>query len=387
MPLAYSTAIQNRVAIALRGVEYASLDAAEKVVIDGTWGGVGDPTAGFAIDALTEIRQIGQWFSLTTPANVPAEWESWLVARIVMHASIQMGPDRRAVYVERHDDAEMAALDAYARNAITYDPGATPEAATLTVQNIRYYVVAFCVRRASTWETVEGSRRRRPRQWPPFELVDSCIERVLRRLWGEKDWKFKRRQITVTISALGAVTFTGLSGETFHSFATRNLYYNDTDGAAQTIEWLDGDRMAMAKAYEAATATPTGRPRYVRFEDKSGTLAWYFYPAPDAEYTVKAEVYVKGPTLTSLADTTTAMARFPREFDHLIKDAVLAEVLSHLSDPQGRRMLEDVRDEIDRMTPIYAGVGRVDNDQSVRDVYGDYGYMHRWWPYAMNGGL
>lgn len=367
--LSYTAAVQNRIAQALRGMPYTNLTTNEKTVLDATWT-TGALTGGFALDALTQIQQIGQWFSMTAPASVPIEWEQWLVARTVMLAGQQMGPDRMDLYVEAHDNAEMAAIDAYSRQLITYDPGATPEATTLTVQNIRYHVISYCVRRLSTWETVEGTRRRRPRQWVPFTIVDNAIERTLRNLWSRAEWTFRRRNTTMTVSASSVVAFPDLSGETFDQFATRKMYYTDATGGGMELQWLSGDDMARARAYADGGAY-TGRPLYFRYENKAGTLTFDFFPRPDAAYTLRCEVYVKGPTLGTLSDTTTAMARFPNVFNHVIMDAVLAVVLDHMGDRNGKIMRESVEEEISRMLPIYADVGRVDDQQSPRDMYRD----------------
>lgn len=446
--LAYTSAIQGRIAYTLRGVAYSSLTADEKQMMDGTWS-TGTP-GGAALDALTHIQQIGQWFSLTAPSSVPSEWESWLVARTVMLASVQMGPDRRQQYVEAHDDAEMAAIDAYGRNLITYDPGSTPEASVLTVQNIRYYVVSTLARRDPGWETIEGTRRRRPRKWVPFELVDAQIERVIRNIWNRADWQFKRRQATITLTPYTAAdaTYThstktitktaafattipagavvrvtagtgatlgeyivasatadtvvltasigsaadaqtdidcevlavtnNLVSETFQDFATRELYFNDATNAfdrRECVKWASNDEMAKCRALIRAGTTTDGRPSVFSFQENSGVKAWFFYPWPDTTYTLSCAVNVKGPTLGSLTDTTTALARFPAEFNHVIKDAVLAEVLDHTNDSHGPRMRQRIEDEIMVMLPKYAEPGKPAMNPTIRDVYRDYEYF------------
>ena len=447
MALTYTVTMQDKIAHLLRNAPYDSLDETEKAVIDGA---ATPPTitTGQAYDALVQIQQVGQWFSMTpaSAASLPAEWEPWWIARTVMMAGQVLCPDRRQQYVELHDDAEMVALDAYARTAITADPGATPEAAVLTVQNIRYYITSLCVRRASGWETVEGSRRRRPRKWIPFELVDACTEKVIRNLWNRANWNFKARSGTITLTRYDAsdatythatktITKTGefaaaiaagatvrvtagtgatlgtyiaasgtantvvltaslgsdangqtdidcevinvtnnLVGETFHQFASRELYYADDPG--RSIKWATNDEIAQAKA-AAADGASGGRPYMFNWEDNGGALTWHFWPEIDRSYTLCAFSYVKGPALTTLSTTTTALARFPREFDNVIKDAIFAEVLDKINDPDAGHQLEKSEDEITRLLPIFAEAGKPDDNPKVRDIYNDYRYQNR----------
>lgn len=207
MALAYSTAIQNRVANILRGTAYASLTANEKALIDST----STPptlTGGVAFDALTQIQQYAQWFGMSG-TTVPDAWEQWLVSNIVLLASQQMCPDRVSLYEQANLRAEQAAVDAFSRNALSYAPGATPEASTLTVQNIRYYVVSHCAR-TQRWDTIDGTRRMKPRLWVPPEIIDAMIDRVLISLWGQREWRFKKRKTRMlrTVYSFSDATYT-----------------------------------------------------------------------------------------------------------------------------------------------------------------------------------
>lgn len=170
------------------------------------------------------------------------------------------------------------------------------------------------------------------------------------------------------------------SAETFHSVATREFCYSDSTGRGSTLTWAkDGTQMSQRRAIDS-DGTTTGRPTAFRFENnaalsnsaKVDVFAWTHSPIPDTTYYASGEVYVKGPTVTSLSATTTAMARFPAEFDHVIKDAVLAEVLRHHGDPQGREMWADVEEEIKTLLPQFCDVGVQDDDNGVRDVYQDF---------------
>lgn len=444
--LAYTTAIQNRIANLL-GLSYSTTTAFNKALIDGTWSS-GALGGGVALDALTEIQQIGQWFGLVAPTSVPSEWEAWLVAKTVLMAGKVIHPERTDGYQKLHDDAEMAAIDAYGRNLVTYDPGATPEATTLTIQNVRYYVMSHCARR-ERWHTVDGQATRRPRLWVSPEVVDAQIERVLRNLWNRAYWNFRRRVVTMkinpitvtnatwtastkTLTSTGnfgtsatipvgstviitggtsvttgyyivasstadtlvltgscyatdlsaadieltvvAVTFPTLdTSETFHQVASRRFYYDDsTAGGLSFIEWAkDGTEMSRVRANQQSNGV-TRRPAIYRFENNSDVLSWDFYPIPDQVYTAKGEIFVKGPTLASTAASTVGGGRFPEAFNHVIKDAVLAETLRHYGDPQGKEMWLDIEQEIQRLLPQFCDVGQQEEDQEVRDVYGDY---------------
>lgn len=369
--LAYTAAIQTRINSIL-GINLTTADTFTKTLIDGTW--TSGAPGGMALDALTQIQQIGQWMMLDIPANVPAEWESWLVAKTALMAGVQIHPNRVQQYEEMHARAEMAALDFFARNLITYDTGGTPEASVLTTQNIRYYVVGHLIRREPGWETVDGSHRQKPRKAIPFEIIDANIERVMRQIWQYGDWPFARRLCTFSITTANAVTITGLgAGEIFASLTSRKLYFDDVASqGANFMEWFkDPDDMSRRKAYDV-NSNVTGRPRYFNYSDSSGTLTWTFHPALDQTYTAKGVVLIKGPTLDTLSKTTTALARFPAEFNHIIKDAVLAETLRHIGDRDGVLLWQQVTEELERMLPVYCAPGPPsENSLEMRDAYND----------------
>lgn len=468
MALTYSSSVQTRIA-SLLGLTYATTSAANKTLIDGT-SSSNPPAGGMALDAYTEISQIGQWFSQVAPASTstaPAVWEPWLVALTALKVAKNIHPEREAIFQKLHDEAKMAALDAYSANAIDYDPGLTPNATVLTVQNIRFYTMLLCARR-ERWHTVEGTPALRPRLWVQPEIVDANIERVIRNIWNRGEWPFTRRMVTMKITpynvtgctyahssktitsaaafstaipagsrcvvrsgtgantgdyvitsatansvtlseTIGAaadtqtdisvtvwrVDFVGLGSDLFRSFASRELYYDDSNAAGGIpLKWArDGTEMAKMRAWSAGT-TDTRRPTHFRFNTNPSVATslvtgytFDFYPPPDTTYSARGEAFVQGPALTSLAATTTALLRFPPEFNHVIKDMILAETLDHYGDPSGAVLRERMETEITRLLPVYADVGNQDNEQEVRDVYNDTFDMTRIWGGTFGGGL
>lgn len=467
--LAYTAAIQEKIGSLLglgttTSPGYAGTTAANKKLIDNTWtsGAVG----GQAGDALRFIQQVGQYFALDTPANVPDTWDNWLVARTVMMAGRQIHPDRVADFEKANDEAELAAIDGYDPDGLSYDPGASnPVPTTLTLLNIRKFVMSHCIRRRQ-WETLEGGvRKLRPRLWPQASIVDHHAERVLQNLWNRADWPFRRRAVTMTITpyscsdatytsasktftstsftaaasagdllivqdgtgvtvgeyvvgtgsavsnvvvtsaaasgnlstgdieaTLVTVRFSLIASESFDGFASREMYYTDIDGRGVGLKWAeDGTAMSRMRAWVAGGGV-TGRPAWLRYEVNSDVPTFFFDTIPDQAFTVKAEVYVKGPTITSLSATTTALTRFPIKFDHVIKTAVLAEVLRHYGDPGGKELWNDTETEITNLLPRYVDVGSVDDNPVMQDVNMDFNRQRptRWfggYGGAFGGGL
>lgn len=441
--LAYSATIQEQIALMLTGGAYSTLTASHKNLIDGTWT-TGSLASGVAYQVFTSMKQIGQWYGLTGAAAIPAEWEPWFIARTVLLASQHIRPDRTQFYKEQDGDAEIAAIDAYATVETDYDPGATPEASTLTLNNIRKYVIQHCARK-QRWETVGGTPRQRPRLWVPPTLIDHHLERVLRNLWGRADWRFKKRKTRVRIehysvtgasyvhttktltktsgfgtlpagsrlrvsSGTGAtlkeyvitsattnqvvletsigsaadgqtdiaaqafsVTFTDLAAnETYHSTATRKLYFENDAYRRCTLEWIEDDELQLKRS----CGYDPSRPLYFQTEVKDGVVRWHLVPFPDQDYDLYGSVYVKGPTITTESDTNTAIARFPADFYHIIKDLTLAEVQTHFGDPDGERLRRRLEEEdIEVLLPIYVDEGRASDDQMIRDANQDVGDM------------
>lgn len=370
--LAYTAAIQDRI-FRMLGIDLSTADTDTTKFIDNTWTS-GSLTGGMALDALTQLQLMGQWFALVAPTSVPSELESLLVAKTVVLCAPKFQPDRMDAYVQAQSEAQMT-LDTYARNLVTYDPGATPEASVLTVQNVRYYVVSNMIRRPPAWETVGGTARPKPRPFVPFEVIDANLERVMRRIWQMGDWIFARRKVTISISTSSVVTFSAGLGasETFDSWLSRKLYFDDTGSqGANFMEYTrDADDQARLDAYAGAT-TLTGRPRRFNITESSGTLTYWFSPPPDQTYTARGVCLIKGPTLDTLTNTTTALARFPTTFNHVIKDAVLAETLRHINDPHGEQLWRQVVEEVERLLPTYTGPGTPEREAlQQRDVFDD----------------
>lgn len=460
--LAYTAAIQIRVANDL-GLTYATTSGPNKTLIDNAWT-VGAP-GGAALDALTQIQQIGQWFSLTAAASVPSEWESWLVKKTALIVARVIHPERLEAFQRAHDDAEMAAIDAYTPTSLATGTEIPAEAYTLTMYNLLSYVIRHCAR-LKRWETVDGTARQRPRLWVGPEIIYAQTERVLKSLWNRANWPFRRRMVTlaivpytvtnatyalssktvtstgnfsttiqpgapvrfisgtgviacerivvsasadaVTLNAVptgvttdlntGDITCTvtntiidGLTlNETFAAVATREFCYGDIQGVGAKLRWSpDGTSMSARRARDAAGGSnSTGRPDAFRFENNATRInnvsvdvfSWTYSPPADGIYYAKGEVYVKGPSVTTLAAGTADMARFPEVFDHVIKDLVLSEVMRHYGVQDWRALSEKTEEEVQNLLPQFCDVGIQDDEQEVRDVYQDFQRPRVAWP-------
>lgn len=179
--------------------------------------------------------------------------------------------------------------------------------------------------------------------------------------------------------ALQTVRFFGLDGATFDAPSSRKWWFQDGSASSVDInsklygarelcmEWLDADQMASVRG---VTSAATGRPEFFRMQSNAGTRNWRFWPRPDQAYTLFGEVFTTGPTLPTTPSGTTAFDLFPAEFRPVIRQWALARVLANHGVPQNEDRLKAM---LDPLLASYDDHGNADNDQSIRDVNGDYG--------------
>lgn len=364
--LAYSSALQNRIAGLLFGSTYSNLTADQKTLLDGT-SSASPPTTGVAKDAWDEVQKWSQWVDLSG-GQAADDAERWFVNQAAAYMALQMRPDRLEQFERVAKREFVSYIRAFSRKSITYSPGADTEAWSLTTQNIRYYVINRYV------------HERKPEDWMmiPIELIDSAIQKCLMLLWNGYNWPFRRRQVTMTVTTASAVTFNLSGSETFLSFASRDAYFDDSDSSgAMLMSWANADEMAALIAVRESQSM-TGRPQRFRFERTSSGNTWQFYPTPDQTYTARCEVFIAGPGTPSSASDATPYSLFPDTCRPLIRELVYYEVVGDFT----RR--DAVLAQFEDYVPRFTDVGGVDTDQSVRDIYGDYaahklGYSPNTW--------
>lgn len=205
MAYAYSTNIQNRIALTFFGVPYASLASADqKTHIDGTWSS-GALATGMAFDALTTITQVANWFEQLgsgATGSAPQVWERWHVAETCLLLAQTYRPDRAGVFTAEREAAIDACLDSFTLR----DPTGTFSSANLsqatTVNGLRFYVLNHCARRKESGVN-SGLRRR---IFPPIDEVDSHIQWTLNYVYNKEKWNFRKRPVQVVVNYLAAPT-------------------------------------------------------------------------------------------------------------------------------------------------------------------------------------
>jgi hypothetical protein len=198
MAFTYSANLQNRIALSVWGVQNSGLDAEQKIHLDGTWTS-GSLTTGRAYDAFVELGQIGQWFeqaAATPDTSFPQVWESLFVARVSMLLSETVRPERYATYAAEYERCLDQLLDQYSKVLATAEPATSSQ--TISLANIRYFVIDHCIRRREP-VPAQGLRRR---LFPPVNSIDSHLQWVLNWIWNKATWNFRKRQVTMVVNHL-----------------------------------------------------------------------------------------------------------------------------------------------------------------------------------------
>jgi len=364
MALQFTSTNRDRISILVYGQAYSSLSATQKLLVDNN-NSSAVPTStpsGMAGDAFRLLGNMAQYLNQSGTTTIPDEWETWFVSETQVMLEQNARPERVDLVRKIRDQIREDALDAFTRKAVTYAEGSDSEAYYLSVTNIRRFVINQCV-------------RGKPRVFPAVEDIDAAMYRALNSIWNRKYWRFRRRLVTMTISTSETVTYDLPSGEVFDSSATRQWYYDDTNTNGNiALNYVDADEMAR---FRANTSIDDARPRFYRVEERGASKTYYFHPVPDQQYTVKGEVFIKGPALVSsgAADVSTYLSRIPQEMAPVIKKAALAELLKNYGQERFQSLESDVEDEINRLAPLYEDSGLSSQmSEAVRDAY----YDHMW---------
>jgi hypothetical protein len=198
---AYSTSIQDRIALTVFGVANSSLTTTQKTHLDGTWT-TGSLTTGAAFDALTRITQIANWFEQAGATSAPQAWEHWLVAETAMMLSETYRPERYQMYADQREKAIDAALDSFTLREPTGSFSSSNTSVALSVNGLRFYVLNACARRKEAGSN-SGLRRR---IFPPIDLIDTEIQWTLNYIYNKEFWNFRKRQVMLNVNYLAYPT-------------------------------------------------------------------------------------------------------------------------------------------------------------------------------------
>jgi hypothetical protein len=202
LAFSYTAALQGRIALAVWGVSNSSLNATQKVQLDGTWT-TGALSAGVAYDAYIEMSQLAQYFeqaAATPDLSFPEPaWDRLFVAKAAMILVKTVRPDRLSEFQRDHEVALDEAIDTYARDLISSTSLAGQD---IKLAGIRSFVIDHCVKRA---DANTGLRRR---LFPNISQIDGHIQWVLNFLWNVRPWHFRKRQVLVRLITVDISTAT-----------------------------------------------------------------------------------------------------------------------------------------------------------------------------------
>lgn len=327
MALAYSSAIQDKIALRLHNALYTNLQSQDKTAIDNTWTS-GTP-GGHAGEALSHVNRYASYVEETSTDEAPAEWESWLVWETVWRASFHVQPGRQQEAMRQRNEAMRAAMSTYSHE----DSVATSKLEGLVVShiNIRRYVLDACARRS-------------PFYVPSTSLIDSAIRLVIYRTWEMGKWSWRRYQDVATIPVSSSTTpsLSYQSGNTPDGVSSSVCYYTE-DGSPLTFVPNDDMVRHLASEYDS------GRPLYFRVTSTASGLVWQFERANDESRTFRCELVRACPALTSDANITTALSLFPQNFLDPIRRMVLAEVLCDGGKEDGYSLKTAAKQDIDNL--------------------------------------
>ena len=427
--LTYSSAHQDRIALLLHECTYSNLSSAQKSLIDNA----STTPGGVAKDCLTILTQYAQWIEASGGTTAPDVWDQWLVAMVVARAGQSLRPDRVPMYRRDEAYARQAAIEAFSRKAVNYDPGSDTEVFTSNYQDFRYSVLSKTV-------------KRKPPIWFIPKTIDEATNYVLNNVWNGQEWNFRRRQVSMNIKTVTATNLTYTNGTktlsgtgaftnyvhvtgamiliTAGTGATTGLYeiasrtsndaivltsalgsaadgQTDFAGRTLTVSFPDlpsgesFDSTGVRKFVYDAPLTTVGaqtiqwadddtmsmmranytvqfsRPIVLRFQQVGSKYNWFMGPFPDQDYTARGAVYVQGPGLPSSATDTTVFSKFPAEFGPVLKDLVLAKCLVDQNAPDGRAKWDRATEDLHNLLPKYASTGEMAVENSARDVYSD----------------
>lgn len=429
-----STAIKDKVAYRLQSVTYANAPAYVQALI----------TQEMTSAMITLEAQV-QWFSFVSPnattnpvsvsaatAVCPDSWEPYYVSEVCLRVALNTQADTRIpTYTKQRNDDRATAFEHFDRLSMTYSPGTTTDAFVYTVQTVRNYCLAFCLRMPKAY-------------MPAVASIDSTLDEVVKFLWNKAKWGFRRRQVTFRVtrtdftagvwtestkiissltgiaatipvgtrvyitaatSADGTVMadeYTVNANTTTQITLNNSIISNGTDATAvagfyytvdvnglETSESFDSFatnylhglgtdgtstqvRWCDGDNFAALRAESTireGAPTAFRSVQIGPTAhSLLFWPVPNQSYQFRGEAVVRQPAVPSTASGT--FSQFAAEFLPTMRRMVLARLLTSGGRPNAALNAE-VNAEIESLFPGYQEVGSSDNRVEPTDVYGD----------------
>lgn len=360
--LTWTSALRDMVAQMVLQTPYASLRATESGVLDG---GTAVPTTtpgGLAGHSLTYVNMYAQWFTEATEsaANSPADWEPLLAAEIAYRFCKAVRPSGAGEFGKDLMRAWQTTTDAYANldaTAAGVQDGTTP-----SLKTIRLFVMRHLL-------------RKRPRQFVPIGMIDQAARAAWEEIWHHGVWNFRVRLVTVTLplASPAAPTMDLPAGEVFHSIVSPKLIYIDSSsgtGQPDTCEYADSAQMSTAMA---DTTTTSQRPQKFMFEQRlDGSKYWRWWPAPDQDYTFRAEVAIDSPTWPTSITSTVEFAQLPKTFQTVFLELVLGTVMKRASIDGWREPWQSAHDAMDGILQKYQSRGTPEEYAvQAEDVYHD----------------
>lgn len=357
MALTYSATLQGQIANRVFRTAYATLETRDKDLIDGSWT-TGAP-GGAAGAALEELRPTAQYLDVVGSGDIPSEFQTWFLDVAVLRCATDIGDDgnRLATLTRQVSRSRVNAVQYFARLPLSDTTG---EGLSLTRANLVLFVVQSMFR---------GSKL----VAPPVEIIDTAIRDTLTHIWMAGKWSFVRTPATMTLATDGSVSFSGMPGGAAFGFSLLGRWRYTSSAGSVLPFWLEGGtatQMAQAKA----ASLSAGRPSLIRQTRYGNTDRFELDRTPDQEYTLKGEVRIDTPALTTVDELNTALGLFPPEFHEIIRMQVLARCEERSPDTvgQGMRRRQMAEDLLVGVGPRYDDAGALDevSDAPVGGVAG-----------------
>jgi hypothetical protein len=179
------------------------------------------------------------------------------------------------------------------------------------------------------------------------------------------------RIISVSVRGLAA-------GETMDRVASSRLYIDSVNAVG--VDWAPAETMAMAKARFRATSGPV---RFVRSEVRTGMTVWHFAPDPAQPFAMRGEVFIAPPAAPANATDSAPFDAFPAAMRPHLRDMALGRVLTRLGIEGGEKVWQRAVDDVHHLFAAYDDRGVIDDNPTVRDVYGDAAVLG----YRIGGGM
>lgn len=326
MAFAYSSTIQDDIALLLARKSYSALGTDQSKIIDGG-AATSPPTKGAAGRAWTALSSLARLLNLAAPDEIPDAWSRWFILEAAADAANAFS---RAEDEDLAQAARVAKIEAYQTfSLLDASDEVSPSDMGLSVASVRRYVMS---------SAASGDAPATPN----VSTVDTSLESVLSKLWNMAEWSFRRKEVTLTLATDGTVTAS--PSVTIDKVISSQLFYTGGErGVCQLADretmqdWLSNDDIA------------AGKPEFFMTTKAGSAVTLVFNRTADQEYQMLATV---SPRLGAISDTdsmNTALGLVTSEFVPMIRDWVLGSVLVRMGDRRGRGILQGATEEVESM--------------------------------------